>query len=143
MNRLYKSFRQLCKKKTVRYNESLENISSIINRWFKAELQHLAVLSTAPTSKITKDPVKPTQKILCNLSIDQMALILRAADDERIISARSLNDVFKDISPHLSTARKETISADSMRSKSYNSEPRDKKIAMEILEKIRLKIKEY
>ena len=83
------------------------------------------------------------QKLLCILSVDQMALLLRSADDLKIIMARSLNAVFKAIVPHLSTPYQENISWDSMRSKSYNAETRDKEIVIQTLEQMIKKIKEY
>ena len=80
---------------------------------------------------------------MCVLSTDQTALILRAADELKIIIAKSMNEVFKTIVPHLSTPYKENLSYDSMRSKSYAAETRDKEIAIQTLEKIIKKIKEY
>src|SRR5690606_18034079 len=68
-------------------------------------------------------------KVLCALSTDQIALILRAATELRILKARSLNDMFKTIVPHLSTPHKENLSYDSMRSKSYVAEEKDKEKA--------------
>jgi hypothetical protein len=54
-----------------------------------------------------------------------------------------MNEVFKTIVPHLSTPYKENLSYDSMRSKSYVAEERDKKTAIETLEKLIEKIKSY
>jgi hypothetical protein len=51
--------------------------------------------------------------------------------------------VFKTIVPHLSTPYQENISYDSMRSKSYTAETRDKEIAIQTLEQMIKKIKEY
>ena len=72
-----------------------------------------------------------------------MALILRATDDLRIIQAKSLNEVFRTIAPYLSTPYKEDISHGAMRSKAYSPEERDRQIAIETLERIIEKIKEY
>jgi hypothetical protein len=54
-----------------------------------------------------------------------------------------MNEVFKTIVPHLSTPYKENLSYDSMRSKSYVAETRDKEIVIETLEKMIKKIKGY
>jgi hypothetical protein len=81
--------------------------------------------------------------VLCALSTDQTALILRAAAELGILKARSLNEMFKTIVPHLSTPFKENLSYDSMRSKSYVAEERDKEKAIEALEKIIDWINEY
>ena len=100
---------------------------------------HPLPVQTADKSK--KEQIK--QKIRSVLSVDQLALILRAADDTKVIVARSLNSVFKTIVPYLSTPYQDEISYDSMRSKSYSVETRDKEIVMQALQQMIQKIKEY
>ena len=82
-------------------------------------------------------------KILCALSVDQIGLILKAADDTRLIQARSLSQVFKSIVPHLSTGNKTDLSFDSMRASTYHPEVSDKEKAIAALEKMIGKIREY
>lgn len=82
-------------------------------------------------------------KIICELSIDQMGIILKAADDVKLIVSRSLSLVFKSIVPYLSTANKKELSWDSMRSNSYHPEERDKEAAIAALEKLIRKIRDY
>jgi hypothetical protein len=82
-------------------------------------------------------------KVLCYLSTDQLALILRSADDVKAIEGKSLNAVYKAIVPHLSTQKRENLSWESMRVKSYTGEDRDKKIAIATLEEMIKKIREY
>ena len=82
-------------------------------------------------------------KILCNLSGDQIALLLRGADEAKIIKARSMNAVFKAIVPFLSTEHKESLSADSIRSKAYNPEEADREAAITALQAIIRKIQSY
>jgi len=82
-------------------------------------------------------------KVLCTLSADQIALILRAADESQILKARSMNAVFKFIIPYLSTPYKETLSAAAVRSKAYNPEEADRAAAVEALQKIIKKIQGY
>jgi hypothetical protein len=82
-------------------------------------------------------------KILCTLSVDQIGLILKAADDIRIIQARSLSQVFKSIVPYLSTPNKIDISFDSMRASTYHPETTDKEKAIAALERMISKIKDY
>ncbi len=80
---------------------------------------------------------------MCTLSTDQTGLILRAADELRILTAKSMSEVFKTIVPHLSTRYKKDLSYDGMRSKSYAAEESDKKIAIKTLQRIIKKIEEY
>ena len=82
-------------------------------------------------------------KVLCTLSADQIALILRAADESQILKARSMNAVFKFIIPFLSTPHKESLSAAAVRSKAYNPEEGDRDAAVAALQKIIRKIQGY
>lgn len=83
------------------------------------------------------------QKILCTLSGDQIALILRGADEAQIVKARSMNAVFKSIVPFLSTEHRENLSSDSIRSKAYNPEEADREAAISALQAIIRKIQSY
>lgn len=82
-------------------------------------------------------------KVLCKLSTDQTALILRASDELKILISISMNHLFKTIVPFLSTPNKADLSYNAMRSKAYAAEERDKEIAIETLERMIKQIKEY
>jgi len=88
------------------------------------ELHYAPFLSpqalNAPMVKNTPVPAKvPQFNILCNLSADQIGLVLKAADDLKIIMARSLSLVFKTIIPFLSTKNAKRLSWASVRSHTY------------------------
>jgi hypothetical protein len=101
-------------------------------------------LSGQPPKQLTEDPVqRATFKVLCKLSVDQIGLILKAADDLKLIIARSMSQIYKTIVPYLSTSNKKDISWDSMRSSTYHPEETDKAAAISALEKLIEKIKEY
>jgi len=144
-----KIFKQLHRRPDVIFNAKDVGIYQQVENWFSQEIFYLEKQShfsfdsqkTETSNRITKN--KETQKIVTNLSVDQMALILRAADDLRIITARSLSSVFKNIAPHLSTPNQENISYDSMRSKSYSAESRDKEIVIGTLQQMIKRINEY
>lgn len=148
----FKLFKQLHKKQSVVFNSKYANLNDEIYNWFYQEIlylemkMHLSVMPLNEHAEFTKSkayPEKPKQKVMCVLSTDQTGLILRAADESRILVAKSMNEVFKTIVPHLSTPYKEDLSYDGMRSKSYVAEDRDKQIAIETLERIIKKIKQY
>ena len=149
----YKQFNQMHRKPGVILNPQYGDLKTELGNWFTQEIFYLEKklhLNIVPISGIAEqkgsEPVSQKnepQKLLCILSVDQMALVLRSADDLKIIMARSLNSVFKTIVPHLSTPYQENISWDSMRSKSYNAETRDKEIVIQTLEQMIKKIKEY
>lgn len=144
-----KLFKQYHKKPEIAFNQKDIDLHKQISNWFTQEVLYLEKqihYSIVPLKgvEIQKEAVKKEKtKLSSVLSVDQMALILRAADDLRIVMARSLNSVFKNIVPFLSTPYQENISYDSMRSKSYSAESRDKEIVTETLQQMIKKINEY
>ena len=127
----------------------LEATLSFIEKRFPAylgyemQLRNLLTITKEVRTSGTANQRQYIHKLTCNLSSDQLGLILRAAEELKIISAKSMNEVFKTVVPYLSTAHKEELSYDGMRSKSYVAEKRDKRIAIERLEQIMIAIKEY
>jgi hypothetical protein len=148
----FKEFNQMHRKPGVILNPQYRDLKTVLGNWFVQEIFYLEKkmrISVTPLQGKTElirskvFPEKSKQKVLCMLSTDQIGLILRAADELQILIAKSMNEVFKTIVPHLSTPYKEDLSYDGMRSKSYVAEERDKQIAIETLERIIKKIKEY
>ncbi|MGN2375624.1 hypothetical protein ACTFAO_18325 [Sphingobacterium spiritivorum] len=148
----FKAFNQLHKKPDVVLNPNYHALNTIMENWFSQELLYLEKklhLSVIPlqgnmeTPKNEELSAEQIQRVLCIMSSDQIGLILRAADELRILVAKSMSEVFRTIVPHLSTPYKDSLSYDGMRSKSYVAEERDKQIAIETLERIIKKIKEY
>ena len=134
----------------ISFDPRLHNIKFVLDNWFKHEIHYLKrkmeltpIIQTEQEIKITPEVLPQENKIECILSTDQMGLILRATDESRILKARSMSQVFKTIVPYLSTPFKRNLSYQSVRSKSYNAEERDKEIAIQTLEKIIKKIKTY
>jgi hypothetical protein len=122
------------------------SLKSWIVEYLSGEIDYLEHKNSAEQSLIAgvqNDGTNRLSKVLCNLSADQVALVLRAADDVNAITAKSLNAVFKTIVPFLSTAQKENPSWESMRVKSYTGEDRDKEIAIQLLAEMIRKIREY
>ena len=147
---IFKEFRQLYSNESIMFEPSQQNIKSVLHNWFKHEVAYLereielnASLRIGMQTKNIDATVALDNKIECILSTDQMGLILRATDESRILKARSMSQIFKTIVPYLSTPFKKDLSYQSVRSKSYNAEERDKEIAIQTLEKIIKKIKSY
>ena len=144
-----KLFKQYHKKPGTVFNRKDADLYKQVSNWFTQEVIYLEKqihYSIIPLKGIEapKEVLqKEKTKLLSVLSVDQMALILRAADDLKIVTARSLNSVFKNIVPYLSTPYQENISYDSMRSKSYSAEIRDKEIVVETLQQMIKRINEY
>lgn len=148
----FKEFNQIHTKEEVILNPRHQNLKIVLSDWFNQEIiflekkQHLSVI---PLHNIDKKQHQNTRtdkisdKVLCKLSTDQTALILRACDELKILMSKSMNQVFKTIVPFLSTPNKTDLSYDSMRSKAYVAEERDKEVAIETLERMIKRIKEY
>jgi hypothetical protein len=147
---IYKEFGQLyCKPKRM-FDPQEPHLKEVLQTWFQHEIRYLeqqiktkevAVVVTTSQSDITV--IDSNLKMECDLSCDQIALILRAADESRVVKARSMSQVFKSIVPYLSTPFKKELSYQSVRSKSYNAEDRDKAVAIKTLEKMITKINGY
>ena len=145
---MIKDFNQVNSKTGVALNNNERHIKIIIGNWFRQEVQYLERKLISSNVQVPKNIVQHNKseepsKIKCALSVDQLSLFLRAADETKTIIARSLNDLFKQIVPYLSTSHKANISYDSMRSKSYAAEKRDKEIVIQALEEMIKSIKEY
>lgn len=146
LNRLlfhHKEFSQLLSNEKVTFDPSRHNIKYVLDNWFKHEISYLErriELSLEEREIFKTNDVSATvikeNKVECILSTDQMALILRAADESRILKAKSMSHIFKTIVPYLSTLQKKELSYDAMRSKSYVAEERDKEIAIKALEQL-------
>ncbi|OXA78634.1 hypothetical protein SAMN05444397_109139 [Flavobacterium aquidurense] len=144
-----KEFDRIYSNEKISFDPCRNNIKYVLQNWFKQEINYFERnlefnVKTNPDDEIILKPSNvPESKIECDLSADQIALILRAADESRIVKARSMNHFFKMIVPYLSTPFKKELSYQSVRSKSYNAEDRDKDIAIQTLEKIIKKINSY
>ena len=148
----FKEFNQIHGMDGVILKPRHQDLKTVLSDWFKHEIIYLEKKLHFPAAtlrSIDKNQHQPTaidparDKVLCKLSTDQTALILRASDELNILIAKSMNHVFKTIVPFLSTPNKVDLSYDSMRSKSYVAEDRDKKIVIETLERMIKQIKEY
>ncbi|TRW21947.1 hypothetical protein FMM05_19350 [Flavobacterium zepuense] len=148
----HKAFNQLHSKPGLKYNPNYHDLETVISNWFIQEIRYyekklqwssVTLQEPEEDKKAPKQQKKVLQKVLVQLSSDQAGLIFRAADELRIIVARSLSEVFRSIAPHLSTPYSETVSYEGMRVQSYVAEQRDKEIAIETLERIIERIKEF
>ena len=85
----------------------------------------------------------PLFKVLCRLSVDQIAIILKAADQLNVLVARSFSQVLRSIVPFLSTERFQDVSWKSARSSTYKMEGSDKEVAIKTLEALIRQISDY
>jgi hypothetical protein len=122
-----------------------ENIILYIQEMGTAFKKRYGKYIVSVTADTGVTPAKPTviAKLLCKLSTDQIGIILKAADDTKVILASSMSVIFRTIVPYLSTDRNKNMSWDSMRKSTYRMEQSDKDVAIATLEKLILKIKGY
>lgn len=149
----YKELNHFTNNEPAAYCPKHRNLKKVLQEWFMQEISFLEKKENLATNvslpiqkKQSSQPLTVTtrqEKILCQLSTDQMALVLRACHELEILVSKSMNHVFKIIVPFLSTPYKDNLSFDSMRSKAYVAEERDKEIAIEALQKIIRQIREY
>jgi len=138
----WKEFNQIYSNEELFFKAGMQHIKTVVGSWFDNEIQYLEK-QLELLSKEALGEAKAENKLECDLSADQIGIILRAADEARVVKSRSMSLVFKKIVPHLSTAFKRDLSYQSVRSKSYNAEDNDKTIAILTLEKMIKKIRSY
>jgi hypothetical protein len=146
----YNKLSQIHSNIKISFNPSQQNLITFLEFWFANEIKYLEkkinLLIQEQNSLPDRSSLWQPQhngKLECTLSADQIGLILRATDETRIVKAKSMSYFFKSIVPYLSTPFKKDLSYQSVRSKSYNAEERDKEIAIQCLEKIIRKIQTY
>lgn len=145
----FDQFNRASGKTKVALNPKGPDLKTTLAAWFRQEIFALKKTIARNATSQSEDPKQKRNddkkyiKVRCNLSTDQIGLILRAADEARILTARSMNEVFRTIVPYLSTPYRKELSFDSVRSKSYAAESRDKEIAIEVLKQIIEKITRY
>jgi hypothetical protein len=105
------------------------------------EQRFIGLLPEHPPKPVEGD--EPFKKVHSKLSVDQLALIIRAAYDQGVIVTKSLNHLFRTLVPYLSTDERRDLSFGSMRSKSYNAEIKDKELTIAVLSQLAETIKNY
>jgi hypothetical protein len=146
---MMKDFYQMNTKPGVGLYVQEKDLKTVIGNWFSQEVKYLEKKLNMPGPRLPepqtlpKSPYDGSAKVICALTVDQISLFLRAAFECKVIIANSLNAAFKQVVPFLSTSLKENLSPDSMRSKSYAAEAKDKDILIRVLEKLIQKIRGF
>lgn len=140
-----KEFNQIYSDGKLFFKAGTQHLKTVLGNWLVHETKYLErqLELLAVSSKEAAPRDKTENKLECDLSADQIGIILRAADEARVVKSRSMSLVFQRIVPHLSTAFKRDLSYHSVRSKSYNAEENDKNIAIMTLERMIKKIRSY
>ncbi|PWS32200.1 hypothetical protein [Pedobacter paludis] len=132
-----KNITQLPQLPDVIYNPLYPGLKEYFKDYLANEISYLENKTIGFVSKkeyeAKQEEKKVAFKIKSTLSGDQLGMILRGAKEAGILEG-SLNAVFKEIVPLLSSAEREELSWKSMRGNSYNAEERDKEIVVQTLE---------
>ncbi|GAA0537085.1 hypothetical protein GCM10009415_18620 [Chitinophaga japonensis] len=127
------------------YDRKYPSLKSYFTKYILQEIQYLEKkeVEFAPikTAKKGYEPLK--QKVHVAVSADQIALLLRAADDVRLLLSKSMRAIFHAVVPYLSTPSKHDLSPDNTRSKAYAAEVNDKKIVIDFLQAMIERIQAY
>ncbi|GAB2769934.1 hypothetical protein GCM10027275_10620 [Rhabdobacter roseus] len=137
----FKQFQQLHRKPRVRLDPGLDDVTTVMDRWFTAEIAYLK--SKAGGETPPPIPGEATLRATVGLTVDQTAVAVRALVDTEILQVRSVAQAFRLLVPHLSTQHRKTLSWNSMRRKAYEVEDRDKQVVVAVLEKAIRTIKNY
>jgi hypothetical protein len=121
--------------------DTCQQLLDHLNEFYQSVHQRYQTYTSEPPPDHSKS--QALYKVLCRLSVDQIAIILKAADDIKLVVTRSFSQVLKSIVPFLSTERFKDVSWKSARSSTYKMEDGDKTIAIETLEALISKIREY
>lgn len=153
MHYYQKAFSQLHRKPNIVLHEDYLGLTEVLDNWFNHETQYLEnhidlwvrAKEIQPKVTETKPEPKPEPKdrIEWSLSGDQIALLLRAADDTRIIKAKSMRSVFNKVIPHVKTPFSDSLSPAATRSAAYQAEQTDKDHVVSFLKKMIKRIEEY
>jgi hypothetical protein len=121
-------------------HETLEQLEELIQQ---VRIWYGPLLPDGAHGEKRPEAITPSFKILCRLTVDQVAIVLKAADEVRLLTARSFSLVLRTIVPFLSTERLQDFSWKSARSSTYKMEGSDKEIAIRALEALIEKIRQY
>jgi len=117
------------------------NIHNAEKDFKKRYSKYLTDLTSSPLPK--SNTISLISKIMCKLSVDQLGIIFKAADESKLIVASSISLIFQSIVPFLSTPKIKNISWNSMRKSTYQIEEHDKQVAITALENLITKIKGF
>lgn len=128
-------FNQLHRKPGIVLNPGYTSLDSFINGWFDLEIElESGMVRGVEPGRRERANATGEKMLTLNASADQLAILLRLLDEERVVNARSLSQVFQSIVPHLSTAYRKDLSPSSVRVKSYHPEEGDKQRVIQILQ---------
>jgi hypothetical protein len=131
---LLKEFNQFKEKPHLAFKPFSASLKEQMVEWISEEIIYYTQKGPLPGNTETENKaVKNEDKLQLALSVEVLAMFVRAAKDNKIILNKHNRDVFKYISKHISTKHTETLSVNSLVRKSYMTTDRTKKITIDLL----------
>jgi hypothetical protein len=129
-------YRQRPVKTHMFYQKGLLPIRTQILNWLKEEIYYLKKIAENKPVKTTQENSNDQNKITTQMSVAQLAYVLKIMHETGLITAKSQWDMFRFLQENVSSKRKETISAHSLNNKYYNVEDATKTSVKELLLKM-------
>ena len=124
---IQRDFAQLHRKEDLCLNPGYLSVGRFVESFLESEIDFCSgqIRALGEEGLPNEFRKRNVSKLTCNLSADQIAILLRLLDEHGVVSARSLSQVYATIVPFLSTPDRPSLSPGSLRSKSYHPEDRD------------------
>jgi len=141
----YKYVNQMPELPNFKYDTRYPSIKEYFCEYLLREIEHLSHKAAGfqPLENKQSEMESLESKVICNLSVDQLSLILRALFELNVLTAKSLSELFKILVRYLATPNTDNISWENMCRRSYAGENRDKQISIETLRRLAEKIEAY
>lgn len=143
LNFYTKGFSQLLRKPDIVLHRDYLSLWEVIEQWFEHESKYLQAEYELRSKAGDIAELVPQERVKWSLSADQLALMIRAADDVRMFAEKSMNTAFKKLVPHFSSIQRDVLSPSAVRSRAYHAEESDKQLVIGMLEKMIKRIKDY
>jgi uncharacterized protein YcgL (UPF0745 family) len=131
-----KIYRQRLVRTNMFYQKSLLSIKTQVLNWLQEEIYYLEKISEGKLEKDKAESNTGQNKITTQLSVAQLAYILKVMHETGLITATSQWDMFRFVQENVGSKRKDTISAQSLNNKYYNVEAATKTSVKDLLLKI-------
>lgn len=147
--RYQKAYNGLHRKTDLILNPGYQRLDTFINKWFDREIgvqKQFSFASSDPVGapmSFAPGFLGSQKKLKCNVSSDQLAIYLRLLDEEQLVGARSLSQVYEVIVPLLSSKKRLELSPDAVRVKAYRPETNDKSKVVQTLQRMIKRVNEY
>src|SRR5690606_1467721 len=120
-----KRVRQGILKTDMAYKCENASIAVMLDKWLEEEIKYMEVtkqLKLSLNPEIRKAGEGSINKIFINISVAEMACLLKVLTDAKVIKIDNYRDLFRTISRVYRTPNSENVSEQSLRSKFYKSE---------------------